>query len=231
MQKIIFLSLFIFSLVTKAQNLQVHYDFGTDRNHITTTFEMFKPDKLGSTFFFVDMDYSSNNVKGISLAYLEVARVLKTKKMPFGIHAEFNGGFGSYEKEGVNYSYTINNAALLGVDYTLTAKDFSKGISAKILYKYITDKHDASFQITTVWFLNFWKKKMTFKGFTDFWREDFDFNFDGKTDAKYVFLTEPQIWYHITNHFDVGGEIEFSNNFAGKSGFYTRPTFAVKWKF
>jgi hypothetical protein len=39
-----------------AQNIQVHYDFG--REMVTTTVEMFKPDAGGSTFFFVDMDYS-----------------------------------------------------------------------------------------------------------------------------------------------------------------------------
>ena len=38
-----------FGAAVKAQNLQVHYDFGKDRKQITTTLEMFKPDKYGST--------------------------------------------------------------------------------------------------------------------------------------------------------------------------------------
>ena len=39
---------------SKAQDLQVMYDFGEERQYITTTFEMYKADKWGGTFFFVD---------------------------------------------------------------------------------------------------------------------------------------------------------------------------------
>ena len=42
-------------LSAKAQNVQVFWDFG--RNHPTTTFEMFKADKFGDTFWFIDHDY------------------------------------------------------------------------------------------------------------------------------------------------------------------------------
>ena len=38
----------------QAQNLQTFYDFGRGRNYITTTFEMFKADKFGDTFWFID---------------------------------------------------------------------------------------------------------------------------------------------------------------------------------
>ena len=51
-----------------AQNIQLHYDFG--RNAATTTVEMFRPDGGGSTFFFVDMDYSPKVVG----AYWEISR-------------------------------------------------------------------------------------------------------------------------------------------------------------
>lgn len=57
-----------------AQNIQVHYDFGKDRKYVTTTLEMFKPDKWGSTFFFVDYDYNVGDVKGVSTTYMEIAR-------------------------------------------------------------------------------------------------------------------------------------------------------------
>ena len=40
-------------------NLQVFYDFGKDRKLVTTTLEMFKADDWGSTFFFVDYDYTT----------------------------------------------------------------------------------------------------------------------------------------------------------------------------
>lgn len=49
----------------KAQNVQLHYDFGGalydkdlhGRPVLTSTVEMFKADKWGSTYFFIDMDY------------------------------------------------------------------------------------------------------------------------------------------------------------------------------
>lgn len=54
----------------KAQNVQLHYDFGGalydkdlhGRPVLTSTVEMFKADKWGSTYFFVDMDYTSKGV-------------------------------------------------------------------------------------------------------------------------------------------------------------------------
>ena len=69
--------------VASAQNVQLHYDFGKSiyseldksegsygRPALTTTVEMFRPDSWGSTFFFVDMDYST----GVKGAYWEIAR-------------------------------------------------------------------------------------------------------------------------------------------------------------
>ena len=63
----------------KAQNVQLHYDFGRSlydkdlqgRPLFTSTVEKFHPDTWGSTYFFVDMDYTS---EGVSSAYWEIAR-------------------------------------------------------------------------------------------------------------------------------------------------------------
>ena len=57
-----------FSFAAKAQtNVQTFYDFGKDRKYVTTTFEMFKGDKFGDTFFFIDHYYNSTdkNLKGL----------------------------------------------------------------------------------------------------------------------------------------------------------------------
>jgi len=213
-----------------SQSLDLHYDF--ERECVTTTMEMFRPDNLGSTFFFIDMDYYDNDVKGINLAYWEIARTFKTKKMPVGIGVEYNGGFLRSNTPTGDIAFSINEAWLTGVVYSKNASDFSKGITLKAQYKHIrhiTNNH--SFQLTAVWYYNFLKDKMSFKGFADFWKQDSDFNFDGTIDAGYIFLAEPQLWYHINKHFDFGGEIELSNNFALTEGFKVRPTLAVKWKF
>jgi hypothetical protein len=211
-----------------AQNIQTHYDFGKDRGYVTTTVEMFKPDKLGNTFFFIDFDYGIPGHDFMSNAYFEIARVLTIKKSPFGIHGEYNGGFGKIAN--VDGYFSVNNAWLGGVDYSWNAEDFSKGISLKLLYKEIQKKQH-SFQITGVWYVNFAKGKMSFTGFADFWKEDSDFNFDGTTDATFTFLSEPQLWYNINGHFAIGTEVELSNNFAGMEGFHVMPTLGAKWTF
>lgn len=229
MKKILlFFTLIAFASAISAQNIQLHYDFGKDRKYVTTTVEMFKPDKLGNTFFFIDFDYGIPGHDFMSNAYFEIARVMTIKKSPFGIHGEYNGGFGKIAN--VNGFYSVNNAWLGGVDYSWNAKDFSKGFSLKVLYKEIQKKQH-SFQLTGVWYVNFAKGKMAFTGFADFWKEDSDFNFDSTTDAEFTFLSEPQLWYNICSHFAVGGEVELSNNFAGMEGFHAMPTLGAKWTF
>ena len=95
----------------KAQNVQLHYDFGGalydkdlhGRPVLTSTVEMFKADKWGSTYFFVDMDYTS---KGVAAGYWEIARELRFWQPPFSIHVEYNGG--------ASNSFSYNNAYLGG---------------------------------------------------------------------------------------------------------------------
>lgn len=212
------LALFIFAVTTvmtlHAQNLQLHYDF--EREHPTSTFEMFKPDEWGSNFIFIDFDYDAE----VTSAYGEFAREFNIGDNGFAAHIEYDGG--------LTNEFSFGNAYLGGVAYNWLADDFNKGFSLQVMYKYITqtptDKPN-NFQITAVWFINFMDGKMTFSGFADFWKED---TFFGK---GYIFLAEPQIWYHVNKHFDIGSEIELSNNFGGIEGFEVRPTLAVKWNF
>jgi hypothetical protein len=219
-----------------AQNVQLHYDFGKDLKMFTTTVEMFKPDKLGSTFFFIDMDYGSeaSQMDGMNLAYWEIARSFKvSKKSNFEPRIEYNGGFGrgQYQDDDGNtiqYNYAINSAWLAGMQYTWNSKDFSRIFTLAANYKYIKDKNNASFQLTAIWTLNFFKNKFSMTGFADFWREDNTFA-DNSTD--YVFLTEPQFWYNACKHFSIGSEIEMSVNFADNEGFMINPTIGAKWTF
>jgi hypothetical protein len=224
---------------TAAQNVQLHYDYGKDRKMFTTTVEMFKPDKLGSTFFFIDMDYGSeaSGIDGIDLAYWEISRSFKiSKKSNFEPRVEYNGGFGrgqfdDDEGNTVQYNYSINSAWLIGLQYTFASKDFSKILTLQANYKYIKDKNNAAFQLTAVWTLNFFKNKLSLMGFADWWRENNYFGETGETKTNYVFLTEPQIWWNALEHFSFGGEFEMSNNFASNEGFMFNPTVAVKWTF
>ncbi len=233
MKRFILLSVFAVILFSvNAQNIQLHYDMGENRGFFTTTVEMFKPDKYGSTFFFIDMDYGSGGVEGVSLAYWEIARVIKPGDSPLGFHGEYNGGMGQFFANETALAYSINSAWLGGLDYSWNAPDFSKGISIKPLYKYIRGKHDASFQLTGVWYYHFAGNKFSFTGFADFWREDFIFETDENIErTKYVLLAEPQLWYNYNAHFAVGTEVEFSSNFGGMKGFNVMPTIGAKVTF
>lgn len=220
--------LFLIANSLLAQNVQLHYDLGKDRNYLTSTVEMFKPDKYGSTFLFVDMDYGAGDVKGVSLAYWEIARTLSFWKGPVAAHIEYNGGFLQWKSGDLGGAVTINDAWLAGPEYVYNNKDFTRGFALQALYKYIQGKHDASFQLTGVWYVHFLSNKMTFSGFADFWRED---NVFENVTTEYVFLTEPQLWYNFTKNFSFGTEIELGNNFSGVKGFKVCPTVAAKWTF
>lgn len=224
----------IIAFGTKAQtNLQVMYDFGQGRKNVTTTLEMFKPDKWGDTFFFVDMEFNQGTENHPSLAYMEIARCLKFWDAPFSAQLEYNGGLLLAGAQG----FPINNAYLAGVDYAWHDEKFSKFLNLKVLYKNIVGKNPASFQLTGVWNLNFLNNKLTVSGFADFWRED-NMNFVNAkgesitpTNTKYVFLTEPQIWYNVNKNLSLGGEIEIGSNFGAVDGIKICPALGAKWNF
>ena len=113
-------------LVSKAQNIQLHYDFG--RQCATSTIEMFKPDRAGSTFFFVDMDYKPK----VTGAYFEIAREFcfwqNSKADWLSIHIEYNGGLDIQAK-------SYNNAILPGLTYSGHSKDYRKTWSLSAMYK------------------------------------------------------------------------------------------------
>jgi hypothetical protein len=207
-----------------AQNIQLHYDMGKDRNYLTSTVEMFKPDKWGSSFYFIDMDYGSADNQGVSRAYWEIARGLKFWKSPFEIHMEYNGGFGQFDYSVYNRAYQINDAWLFGGNYTWNNNVLSKVFTLQLMYKNIRARDNTSFQVTGVWTFKFFKNKVTFKGFADFWK-------DKSTVGEYVFLSEPQLWYNFTPNFSMGSEEELSSNYGGHQGFMINPTIAAKWTF
>jgi hypothetical protein len=221
------LALILTIFVVEAQNVQLHYDMGKDRGYLTSTVEMFRPDKTGNTFFFIDFDYGVGDLKGVSLSYFEIARCFKLGKSPFSWHGEYNGGFGKFKATPFDGAYTINNAWLTGIDYSWNASDFSKGFSLKALYKNIAntmDKKPHGFQLTGVWYINFAKGKIAFTGFADLWKEKTAY-------GKMVFLSEPQLWFNINKNFALGSEVELSSNFGGLDGFKVMPTLGLKYSF
>jgi len=230
--------LLIAATALEAQNVQLHWDMGKSRKFLTSTVESFKTDKYGSTFYFIDIDYGKageTGVQGPQLAYFEIARGIKFWDNPFELHVEYNGGFGQYRTAPSVNSYNpyrINDAWLFGGNYTWHSPNFSRVFTLQAMYKNIRNKNNMAFQITEVWTIQMFKNKLTFDGFADFWREDnivSDYNFQNTKTTKFVFLTEPQLWYNVTKQFSVGSEVEISSSFAGHRGFMVNPTIACKW--
>ena len=236
MRKVFFFVLAAMAAITaQAQDIQLHYDFGRNiytgeesgRQKVTITLEQFKADKWGSWYYFVDVDLSSHFTES---AYTEISREFKLgKQSPFAAHVEYDGG--------LSRSGSFQQAGLIGAAYNGHTADFSKTWSVQLLYKQFFKSYEnthsyASAQLTGVWGLNFFNKKLTFSGFIDFWRGE-------KADSHgcLVILSEPQLWYNFTEHFSAGTEWEFSNNFIYNSDptsdktFFWNPTVAVKWNF
>ena len=225
MKRILLLFSFVAMVASvSAQNVQMHYDFGDGRKMLTSTVEMFRPDKYGSTFFFIDMDYGADGTgidNGISLAYWEIARAFKwNETQKFMPRVEYNGGTMSIGDVWI----PIENCWLAGVERTWASADFSKIFTLQANYKHIKDKEDASFQLTAVWVIQMLEGKLTFNGFADFWKEEMFWGTD------FRFLTEPQLWYNPCKNFSIGTEIELSNNFVGDE-FAVKPTLGVKYTF
>ena len=185
---------------------------------------MFKQDKWGNTYFFVDHDFNLNQMTDPNTGdkyahnisqggtYTEISRALNfwqnSKLKNLSLHAEYNGG--------IYKDYPINNAWLFGVEYFMDI---------------------------------FGVKGLNFSGFADFWWENHSsfkdkhgnlkFNDEGEvafTAEHTVFTSEPQLWYNVGQHFgcnnlSVGGEVEISNNFGSNAGFMVRPCLGAKWDF
>lgn len=246
------LSVLAMALSANAQfNIQLHYDLGSgindameNRQTVTSTLEYFRADKLGSTFLFVDMDYldNKNSTQAAISAYWEIGRDFTLCTFPadqhsITAHIEYDGGLGN--------TGSYQAAALLGPVYNWHSKDFSKTFSLQALYKqfFKLGAQDAlaSYQLTTVWGINFANGLCTFSGFADLWYGYIP-KFDANGQQKgMVFLTEPQFWFNVVgrdrqnDRLSIGTEWELSNNFAwpsqGEDSFFFNPTIAVKYTF
>lgn len=244
MKKIAILTL-LFSVFcsTKAQNIQLHYDLGhtlygelNGRPNVTTTVEMFKPDRFGSTYLFADIDYFGDGAAG---AYWEVSRELTvSKNKQWAFHAEYNGGLSSVENAAI--ATRFQHAALAGVAWNWHNADFRRTFSLQGMYKrYFNGQYRKgfnSFQATAVWGTTFAHGLCTFSGFFDVW-------YDKDVNGKLIVLSEPQFWVHLNQlkgmdgiNVSVGTEMELSNNFVydnkgQHNRFYAIPTLAAKWTF
>lgn len=238
-----------FGFMANAQvNLQTFFDFGKDRQYLTTTFEMFKPDKFGDTFFFIDHYYNpfnknfsqkdadGNRLGGaVNGSYFEIERGLN-----FWQDSAWKDFSGHVEYDGSTWGAAM---VCLGAKYFFHSADYSKTFTIELMYDFHigVGKADVPLKVTGVWGLNnlFGVEGLTFKGFADFWGNncgwDPDINGNPTSWTKWSFLSEPQLWFNLgqvfDNHLDIGGEIELSYNFAGNKGFMCNPCAGLRWTF
>ena len=226
---------FGFAQMAKAQNVQFFYDFGKDRQYIITTFEMFKADKFGDTFFFIDhyfanADQRKNGVaSAVNGTYFEIERGLNfwqdSALKDLSAHIEYDGsswGAGIF---------------CFGAKYFFHSQDYRNMLTLYLMYDLHigVGKADIPVKFSAVWSMGdlFGLKGLTFKGFMDVWGNNSTFA-DGST-AKFSVLTEPQLWMNLGKlfdyHLDLGGEVELSYNFAGNKGFMVNPCAGLRWTF
>ena len=165
------LAMAAFPCAVNAQNIQVHYDLGHSlyndidkRPSMTTTMEMFKPDRWGSTFAFIDLDYQRDGVAG---TYWEVAREFNlSKDKHWAAHVEYNGGLSSDEETW--QATRFQHAVLAGPAWNWASKDFHRTFSVQLLWKYnFKNRHYQahaynSVQLTEVWSTTFANGLCTF---------------------------------------------------------------------
>lgn len=222
---LLILSLIMAPAALNAQNLQLHYDFGKARNgkdrapgFFTSTVEMLHPDRYGSTFFFIDLDY--NGYRGVSRGYTEIARNTGFAGFPLQARLEYNGGVLLSD---TTRGLSIPNAWLIGINYPIKLK--SGKLGTYLVYKHIAGTlNGPDFQWTLNWNYTLLNGKITFNGFFDLWSADK--TGEGK---KLVVLSEPQIWFNIQSYLAIGSEFELSRNFySWMDGFCIFPTAAIK---
>ena len=226
----------ILPLTIFAQNLQLHYDFGKERKFFTATLEMFRPDTLGSTFWFVDFDFNfPGNPRSMSAAYWEISRDFyipwfknTVALKDLGFHLEYNDGFTAYKDSGnIMGAASYNSVFLTGFSYPV--KIGKVVLTTQWLCRMPRGMDVPDFQFTVVWFQPLFDKRILLTGFMDLWSQDKMHDPDNK---ELVFQTEPQLWYMITPKIALGGEVEISKNFpVGPDAWQIKPTLAFRWEF
>ena len=236
------LATFGLAFAAKAQtNVQLFYDFGKDRQYVTTTFEMFKADKFGDFFFFIDHYYNSTNKdykvdhasSAINGSYFEIERGIN-----FWQESSLKDLSGHLEYDGTTWG---QGTWCFGAKYFLHSQDFSNMLTLYAMFETFRGFGEADIPIkfTAVWSMAdlFGVKGLTFKGFADLWGNNCTWIQDDlsvKT-THWTFLTEPQLWMNLGSafdgHLDIGGEIEISCNFAGNKGFMVNPCAGLRWTF
>ena len=230
----------LFVCTAKAQvNLQVMHDFDAP----FTTVEMYKGDKWGDTYFFIDHYYRREDVGGRTQfgvdSYYEFERGLNfwhdTRLRDFSLHLEFDFR---------NFGYVghANGMACVGGRWALHNADFSRTATVALMYDhYIGDgSADIPLKFTATWTVMnlLGLHGLTFDGFLDVWGNDTEY-LDASTGdidhAHFSVHAQPQLWMGLSAigipNLHLGGEVVLGYNHRGTRGFLCIPCLGIKWAF
>ena len=208
----------------------------------TFTLEGTGLDKIGSTYFFIDLEVGNANVfsdKMLGGTYIEFTREWcfwrKSRLSGLSVHTEFDAGVGyggdSWGSRANGWDF--KTALLGGLSYTWL--DPGKWmVQLQLLNRYtLKDRYGnggEGFQMTLVWQYDP-VKWFTFSGYGDFFA-----NPEGGRLGPEAFhvVVEPYCWFNITGYLAVGTRIRTSYNFYKDCGtydrrFYCAPTIGLKW--
>jgi len=199
--------------------LQLHLDFDREpyvgEGIYTATLEHFSEWKYGDNFFFVDAEGQSDYSERTETFYYEIAprlsvdRIVGSKIMPVDTLGETYVTV-QYNDGGEDF---INPVWLSGVsiDFNFQPDYGFSNLSVMVRHE---ETQDTAYQITFVWGQPFklfgWQ--FSTQGFADYWQND---NCE-------VFLTEPQLRFHLSSLFGtdsimstsvIGSEVEISHDF------------------
>lgn len=234
-----------------AQNLQVHYQLRSDKQHISTTLEQFTGDKLGLTYWFITVDYKDiyganhileGNATSVYGEFYRFFTIPKTGGLMAGI--QYADGFmidryltniyAPEENPTDEYmGYHFGRYWMLGFAYNVP---IGKMHVLTSIWAKKKQGYDYDWQLTLAWGHNFWEDRLTFNGYFDVWGERRSVDASNPSSVnpyKVVLLTEPQLYYNFNAHLAVGVKTQLSYNFEyGFDGqFRVAPTVAARWNF
>ena len=236
-----FVAALLLAVSAFAQEVQFQYDFHrskvAEKPYLTTTLTQTAFDKWGSTFYFVDFDFTESPDK---VVYGEVQRALNfwqnTALKDMYVLVEYNGGILPA------FNGVISQAFLTGIGYSFHDESFRNFLQLQVLYRHFfgntfgNPNQDIPVQLTAVYTCRdlFNVKGLLFSGFADFWWQD---KIVAGDETSVIFSAEPQLWYNVGQHFGVnnlhvGGEVEVSVNAYDNDHHFTAwPAAGIRWTF
>jgi hypothetical protein len=244
MKYILMLAFGLLCRESRAQNIQLVYDFRhtTDpeqnpKNFPSLYFEYFKSQDSGQAFikpgsFLFKMQADAPG-PGISTSkmYFQVSQTLRFWEPKLFLHLSLSGGLGVTEPK--QYSYYILTTYAAGVSWPFQWKG---GYYSLVLdYKYLPyAKPSSDFLWTFYFYKGYFNYRLELLGDFSLWTENKnhgDFataNLNGK---QFFLFGEPQLWWSVKGGFSIGARINvYYHIYTSENILQVYPAAGIRWK-